>query len=148
MQVSKTERVKKPERVPELEAKLQSRFDLLGAVVIESILLPESIPGNRQSLVVGDQLHANLGRAAAQLIASVPVQREMESERPPLAAEFRPSGGDFQGMGVYRSDVLLGRAQKRAPLRSYHRLDEPTRLSLGVVASQQSQLPFHLAQSL
>jgi hypothetical protein len=29
-----------------------------------------------------------------------------------------------------------------------HRLDEPTRLSLGMVASLQSPLPFHLARSL
>jgi hypothetical protein len=82
------------------------------------------------------------------VIGFVPVQREMESERSPLGAKFRPSGGDVQGMRVYRSDVVLGRAQKRTSLRSDHRLDEPTRLSLGMVASQQCPLPFHLAQSL
>jgi hypothetical protein len=66
----------------------------------------------------------------------VPVQREMERERsrsmsiPPLR------GGDFQGIGVYRSDVFWGRARK-ANFRAQHRLDEPTKLSLGMVASQQ-----------
>ena len=61
---------------------------------------------------------------------------------------FRPSGGDFQGIGVYRSDEVLGGAQSRARTPRLHRLDEPTRLSLGRVAFQQSPLPFHLAQSL
>jgi len=37
---------------------------------------------------------------------SVPVQPEMERRRFPLVGKFRPSGGDFQGMGVYRSDVF------------------------------------------
>ncbi len=32
--------------------------------------------------------------------------------------------------------------------RSNHRLDEPTRLSLGIVASRQSPLPFCLAELL
>jgi hypothetical protein len=36
----------------------------------------------------------------------VPVQPEMEKGRFPLVDEFRPSGGDFQGIGVYRSDVF------------------------------------------
>ena len=36
----------------------------------------------------------------------VPVQPEMERRRFPLVGKFRPSGGDFQGMGVYRSDVF------------------------------------------
>jgi hypothetical protein len=30
----------------------------------------------------------------------------MERGRFPLVGKFRPSGGDFQGMGVYRSDVF------------------------------------------
>jgi len=34
------------------------------------------------------------------------------------------------------------------PPRSGHRLDEPTRLSLGMDASLHCPLPFHLAQSL
>ena len=42
----------------------------------------------------------------ARLHHSVPVQPEMERRRFPLVGKFRPSGGDFQGMGVYRSDVF------------------------------------------
>ncbi|MGD0669847.1 MAG: SRPBCC family protein, partial [Bryobacteraceae bacterium] len=41
---------------------------------------------------------------------SVPVQREMERERSPLVSIPPLRGGDFQGIGVYRSDVFLGRA--------------------------------------
>jgi len=77
----------------------------------------------------------------------VPAQREMERERSPLVSIPPLRGGDFQGIGVYRSDVFWGRARK-ASLRAQHRLDEPTKLSLGVVASLQSPLPFHLARSL
>jgi hypothetical protein len=61
---------------------------------------------------------------------------------------FRPSGEDFKGVRVDRSDEVG--AGRRAVLArpGFHRLDEPTRLSLGMVASQQSPLPFHLARSL
>jgi len=38
---------------------------------------------------------------------------------------FRPSGGDFQGIGVYRSDGCFGERRGTAPPRSGHRLDEP-----------------------
>jgi hypothetical protein len=57
-------------------------------------------------------------------------------------------GGDFQGIRVYRSDVFLGRARKANFRAQPHRLDEPTKLSLGMVASLQSPLLFHLAMSL
>jgi hypothetical protein len=66
---------------------------------------------------------------------------------PPLASVPPLRGGDFQGIRVYRSDMLLGKARK-ANFRAPHRLDEPTKLSLGSVASLQSRLPFHLAVSL
>src|ERR1700690_738589 len=62
---------------------------------------------------------------------------------PPLVSFPPLRGGDFQGIGVYRSDVFLGRARK-ANFRARHRLDEPAKLSLGLVASLQSPLPFHL----
>jgi len=71
----------------------------------------------------------------------VPAQREMERERSPLVSIPPLRGGDFQGIGVYRSDVFWGRARK-ASLRAQHRLDEPTKLSLGMVASLQSPLRF------
>jgi hypothetical protein len=64
---------------------------------------------------------------------------------PPLASVPPLRGGDFQGIGVYRSDVLLGRARK-TNFRARHRLDEPAKLSLGMGASLQSPLPFHLAR--
>jgi len=38
---------------------------------------------------------------------SVPVQREMETIRSPLVSIPPLRGGDFQGIGVYRSDVFL-----------------------------------------
>jgi len=79
---------------------------------------------------------------------TVPVQPEQERGRFPLVGKFRPSGGDFQGMGVYRSDVFWGGARRLIFRARLHRLDEPTGLSLGMVASLQSLLPFHPARSL
>ena len=78
----------------------------------------------------------------------VPVQREMERERSRLVSIPPLRGGDFQGIGVYRSDLCLGRARKASFRAQPHRLDEPTKLSLGMVASLQSPLPFRLAKSL
>jgi len=78
----------------------------------------------------------------------VPVQPEMESGRFPLVGKFRPSGGDFQGIGVFQSDVFVGRARRVLFRARQHRLDEPTGLSLGMVASLQSPLPFYPAKSL
>src|SRR4051812_8732303 len=49
----------------------------------------------------------------------------------------------FQGIRVYRSDVFLRRA-RNANFRARHRLDEPAKLSFGMVASLQSPLPFPL----
>ena len=76
------------------------------------------------------------------------VQREMERVRSPLASIPPLRGGDFQGIRVYRSDVFLGRARKANFRAQKHRLDEPAKLSLGMVASLQSPLPFRLAKSL
>jgi hypothetical protein len=82
---------------------------------------------------------------------NVLVQREMESCRF-LLGTFRPSGGDFQGMRVYRSDDVCRKSWEgvwsEAPTPRSHRRDEPTGLSLGTVASQQSRLPFHPAGSV
>jgi hypothetical protein len=50
-------------------------------------------------------------------------------------------------MGVYRPMSLVGVSKQRERIHfraATHRLDEPTRLSLGVVASLHSPLPFHL----
>ena len=78
----------------------------------------------------------------------MPVQPETEKERFPLVGKFRPAGGDFQGIGVYRSDLFWVRARKVFSRALEHRLDEPTGLSLGMVASLQSPLPFSPAKSL
>src|SRR5260370_3213280 len=56
------------------------------------------------------------------------------------------SGGDFQGMGSF-DPMKVGKSAKGTPAL-YHRLDEPTQLSLGIVASLQSPLPFRWAESL
>lgn len=48
-----------------------------------------------------------------------------------------PFGRGFSRHGVYRSDAVGGGAQSEARTPRFHRLDEPTRLSLGMVASQQ-----------
>src|SRR4051812_28247244 len=66
----------------------------------------------------------------------------------PLLVSVPPlRGGDFQGIRVYRSDAFWGRARK-VNFRARHRLDEPAKLSLGLVASLQSPLPFRLAKPL
>jgi hypothetical protein len=80
-------------------------------------------------------------------LAGVPVQREMEMGRSPLVSIPLLWGVDFQGMRVYRSDMFLGRARKANFRAQRHRFDEPTKLSLGMVASLQSPLLFHLAMS-
>ena len=61
---------------------------------------------------------------------------------------FRPSGGDFQGIGVYRSDGCFGE-------RRGTRLRAPVIVSMSppgypsaMVASLQCLLPFRLARSL
>ena len=61
---------------------------------------------------------------------------------------FRPAGGDFQGMRIYRSDVfllVLGGGEFCAARDLIIVRDESARLSLGMVASPQSPLLFHLA---
>ena len=78
---------------------------------------------------------------------TVPVQPELESERSPLVS-IPPFGRGFsrhRGLPIRWS---LEGTLSGAPASRSHRLDEPTRLSLGRVASQQSPLLFHLAQSL
>ena len=78
----------------------------------------------------------------------VPAQREMERVRSPLVSIPPLRGGDFQGIRVYRSDMFLKSAKGGLSHSQQHRLDEPAKLSLGMVASLQSQLPLHPAKSL
>jgi hypothetical protein len=58
---------------------------------------------------------------------------------------FRRGGFGFSRHRVYPSDDFRGQAGLCRPSPLVHRQDEPTGLSLGMVASQQSLLPFHPA---
>lgn len=82
------------------------------------------------------------------LAGSVLVQPEMERWRSPLVSIPPFQGGDFQGIGVYRSDEDSKEGQDTGFSDAVHRLDQPTRLSLGLVASTQCPPPFHLAKTL
>src|SRR5664280_2090795 len=81
-------------------------------------------------------------RARMGLSQTVPVQREMERERSPLVSNTRPSGGGFSRHLGLPIRCVLGRARKTNFRAHEHRLDEPTRVSLSMVASLQSPLPF------
>jgi hypothetical protein len=75
------------------------------------------------------------------------VQPEMEKRRSPLVWIPPLRGGDFQGIGVYRP-MGVSASLQRERLKSRaakHRLDEPTGISLGMVASPQCPLPFRPA---
>src|SRR5579863_3371689 len=72
----------------------------------------------------------------------------MEKRRSPLVSSPPRRGGDFQGIGVYRPMTFLVVSVQRERIGSRaakHRLDEPARLSLSMVASLQSLPPFHPA---
>ena len=84
-------------------------------------------------------------------VRTVPVQREMERGRSPLVSIPPLRGGDFQGIRVYRSDdscPAMHSARGFAPALLNIGSMSPTRLSLSMVASRQSPLPFHPARSL
>jgi hypothetical protein len=102
-------------------------------------------PGKDMGIHCGRHVWIGVAQSRADC---VPVQREMESERSPLVNIPPLRDGDFQGMRVYRSDECLGRARRVDFRAQKHRFDEPAKLSLGMVASLQSPLPFHLAKSL
>jgi len=57
--------------------------------------------------------------------ARVPVQREMERERSPLASIPPFQGGDFRGIRGLPIRCMLGRARKANFRAPKHRLDEP-----------------------
>ena len=77
---------------------------------------------------------------------AVLAQPEMEKRRSPLVS-IPPFGGDFQGMGSF-DPMGFWAAEERILTPPVHRLDEPTGLSLGMVASPQCPLPFRPARSL
>ena len=64
-------------------------------------------------------------------MGSVLAQRENEDWRVVEEGRFRPAGGDFQGIGVYRSDPGSYGWRLLGATPFVHRLDEPIRLSLG-----------------
>ena len=70
------------------------------------------------------------------------VQREMERERSPFDEYFRPARGDFQGIGSTDPMRCFLKSAEAKPPRSVHRLDEPTGLSLSMVASPQCRFRF------
>jgi len=74
-------------------------------------------------------------------------QPELERRRA-VSEHSALSGGDFQGIGSFAAMMGWGAAQEARSGAADHRLDEPTRLSLGLVASLQSPPPFHLAKPL
>jgi hypothetical protein len=61
---------------------------------------------------------------------------------------FGEEGLDFQGMWGLSLRCMLGPGESLYARPLVHRQDEPTKLSLGMVASQQSPLPFHLVTVL
>ena len=72
-----------------------------------------------------------------------------ELERRRAVSEYSAlSGGDFQGIGSFDAMMGWGAAQEARSGAADHRLDEPTRLPLGMVASPQSPLLFHPARLL
>jgi len=55
---------------------------------------------------------------------------------------------DFQGMKGLSLRCMLGPSEDLPARPLVHRQDEPIQLSLGMVASQQSPLPFHRMRRL
>jgi hypothetical protein len=107
--------------------------------------LPAASEANEQ--IVQDRRDIFKDQRQRPVPVPIAAQREMESGRSPLVS-IPPFGRGFsrhQGLPI-RSDLLKS-AEAKSP-RSGHRLDEPARLSLGMVASLQRPLLFRLAQSL
>ena len=76
----------------------------------------------------------------------MPVQRELEKKHYPLVS-IPPFGRGFSRPSGLPIRCVLGRARKMSFRAREHRLDGHTGLSLGMVASLQSPLPFHPAKS-
>jgi len=72
----------------------------------------------------------------------------MEKERFPLSEYSALTGGDFQGIWVYRSDVFWKERERRTAAPMSIVSMSPPGYPLGMVASLQSPLPFHPAKSL
>src|SRR5712664_4934613 len=73
-----------------------------------------------------------------------PGQRETATAAFSFVSRIPPfRAGIFKAWGSF-DPMKLGKSARGIPAL-YHRLDEPTKLSLGMVASLQSPLPFRLA---
>jgi hypothetical protein len=107
---------------------------------LPSLVSPE--PGRRQC-----RRAAASYRGAALQTRSVPAQPEMETERFPLVS-IPPFGRGFSRHGGLSIRWGFRKSAKDGFRARLDRLDEPARLSLGMVASPQSPLPFHLAEPL
>jgi len=79
-------------------------------------------------------------KAALRVAGFVLVQREMERGRSPLVS-IPPFAGIFKASGS-TDPMKLGAAQGGDPRAAVHRLDEPTELSLSMVASPQCRFRF------
>ena len=64
-------------------------------------------------------------------VERVLAKREDEDVKVALEGRFRPAGGDFQGIWVYRPDVANCGWFSTYTTLVFHRFDEPIRLSLG-----------------
>jgi hypothetical protein len=78
---------------------------------------------------------------------NVMVQPELERRSSPLGV-FRPSVGDFQGIGVFRSDDGWEQRKKFVPALPIIVSMSPLGYPWTLVASLQSPLPFRPAKSL
>jgi len=98
----------------------------------------------RDAVQTGKILHALTTNG---VVYGVPAQPEMETERFPLVS-IPPFGRGFSRHGGLSIRWGFGKSAKDDFRARLDRLDEPARLSLGMVASPQSPLPFHLAKPL
>jgi hypothetical protein len=98
-------------------------------------------------LTGSDHTRSGKRKATAQVAGVVPAQPEMETERFPLVS-IPPFGRGFSRHGGLSIRWGFRKSAKDGFRARLDRLDEPARLSLGMVASPQSPLPFHLAEPL
>jgi hypothetical protein len=102
------------------------------------------------TLAADQDADRNPDRCLALPSGHVLAQREMEKRRSPLVSDSALRAGIFKAWGsIVRClspvSVQRGRRTSRA---AEHRLNEPTGLSLSMVASPQCPLPFRPARSL
>jgi hypothetical protein len=129
-------------------------LDRNAGITLGEALVEPSLCGFARAVDGFVQVDALAGFVAAEVdadkpdvLAAVPAQPEMETERFPLVS-IPPFGRGFSRHGGLSIRCGFGKSAKDDFRARLHRLDEPARLSLGMVASPQSPLPFHLAEPL